>query len=57
MGALVANRRGLCRRGVEVRLANVSAQVWRALASAGLGTLFPPLEGAQPTPARAMAVA
>jgi anti-anti-sigma factor len=44
MGALVAYRRGLCRRGVEVRLANVPAQVWLALESAGLGTLFPPLE-------------
>jgi anti-anti-sigma factor len=44
MGALVAYRRGLGRRGVEVRLANVPAQVWLALESAGLGTLFPPKE-------------
>jgi anti-anti-sigma factor len=56
MGALVAYRRGLCRRGVEVRLANVAAQVWLALESAGLGTLFPPMEWEpQPRPP-AMAV-
>src|SRR6516162_1732065 len=30
MGALVAYRRGLCRRGVEIRLTNLSAQVWLA---------------------------
>src|SRR5262249_7683582 len=35
MGALVEYRRGLWRRGVEVRLANVQAQVWLALESAG----------------------
>jgi anti-anti-sigma factor len=40
MGALVEYRRGLWRRGVEVRLANVPAQVWLALESAGLGKLF-----------------
>jgi anti-anti-sigma factor len=40
MGALVTFRRGLCRRGVEVRLANVPAQVWSALESARLGKLF-----------------
>ena len=40
MGALVEYRRGLGRRGVEVRLANVQAQVWSALESAGLGKLF-----------------
>ena len=40
MGALVAYRRGLLRRGVELRLANVQAQVWLALESAGLGKLF-----------------
>ena len=56
-GALVAYRRGLCRRGVEVRLANVAAQVWLALESAGLGTLFPPMELEQPTQPPAMAVA
>ena len=44
MGALVAYRRALGRRGVELRLANVQAQVWLALESAGLGTLFPPME-------------
>jgi anti-anti-sigma factor len=48
MGALVAYRRGLGRRGVEVRLANVPARVWLALESAGLGTLFPPMEWAPP---------
>jgi anti-anti-sigma factor len=48
MGALVAYRRSLCRRGVEVRLANVQARVWLALESAGLGTLFPPMEWEQP---------
>jgi anti-anti-sigma factor len=40
MGALVEYRRGLGRRGVELRLANVQAQVWLALESAGLGKLF-----------------
>jgi anti-anti-sigma factor len=40
MGALVAYRRGLWRRGIEVRLANVQPQVWLALESAGLGKLF-----------------
>jgi anti-anti-sigma factor len=40
MGALIEYRRGLARRGVEIRLANVPAQVWLALESAGLGKLF-----------------
>jgi anti-anti-sigma factor len=44
IGALVAFRRGLLRRGVEVRLANVQAQVWLALESAGLGKLFEPID-------------
>jgi anti-anti-sigma factor len=44
MGALVAYRRDLCRRGVEVRLANVQARVWLALESAGLGSLFQCME-------------
>ena len=57
MGALVAYRRGLCRRGVEVRLANVPAQVWLALESAGLGTLLPPMEREPPLRPPAMAVA
>ena len=43
MGALVEYRRGLCRRGVEIRLANVQAKVWLALESAGLGQLFQPM--------------
>jgi anti-anti-sigma factor len=40
IGALIEYRRGLCRRGVEIQLANVQAQVWLALESAGLGKLF-----------------
>ena len=44
MGALVEYRRGLCRRGVEVRLANVPAQVWLALEVAGLGKLLEPID-------------
>ena len=57
MGALVAYRRGLWRRGVELRLANVPAQVWLALESAGLGPLFEPMDLEQPTRPPAMAVA
>jgi anti-anti-sigma factor len=49
MGALVVYRRGLWRRGVEVRLANVQAQVWLALESAGLGKLFEPIDLLEPT--------
>ena len=56
MGALVAYRRALCRRGIEVRLANVQAPVWLALESAGLGTLFPPMELEQ-YPSRARSAA
>jgi anti-anti-sigma factor len=48
MGALVEYRRGLLRRGVEVRLANVQAQVWLALESAGLGKLFEPIDLEEP---------
>ena len=44
MGALVEYRRGLCRRGVELRLANVQAQVWLALESTGLGKVFEPMD-------------
>ena len=55
MGALVAYRRGLGRRGVEVRLANVSAQVWLALESAGLGKLFERIDLEEPTPPAASA--
>jgi anti-anti-sigma factor len=44
MGVLVEYRRGLWRRGVEVRLANVPAPVWLALESAGLGKLFESME-------------
>ena len=57
MGALVEYRRGLCRRGVEIRLANVQAQVWLALESAGLGTLFQPMEWEPQTRPPAMTVA
>jgi anti-anti-sigma factor len=49
MGALVEYRRGLWRRGVEVRLANVQAQVWLALESAGLGKLFEVIDLEEPT--------
>ena len=52
---MVAYGRGLCRRGVEVRLANVQAKVWLALESAGVGQLLPPMDWAQPTPAPAVA--
>ena len=57
MGALVSYRRGVGRRGVEVRLANVQARVWLALESAGLGPLFEPMDLEQPTQSPAMAVA
>ena len=57
MGALVAYRRGLWRRGVELRLANVPAQVWLALEVAGLGQLFAPMDLEQPTQPPAMPVA
>jgi anti-anti-sigma factor len=49
MGALVEYRRGLCLRGIEVRLANVQAQVWLALESAGLGKLFETIDFDEPT--------
>src|SRR5262249_8151856 len=45
--------RGLCRRGVEVRLANVPAHVWLALESAGLGKLFETIDLEEPTRAPA----
>jgi anti-anti-sigma factor len=57
MGALVEYRRGLSRRGVEIRLANVQAPVWLALESAGLWGLFEPMELEPPVPAPATAVA
>jgi anti-anti-sigma factor len=49
MGALIEYRRGLCRRGAEIRLANVPAQVWLALESAGLGKLFGLIDLEEPT--------
>jgi anti-anti-sigma factor len=49
MGALVAYRGDLSRRGVEVWLANVPAQVWLALQTAGLGKLFEPIDLREPT--------
>jgi anti-anti-sigma factor len=49
MGALIEYRRGLGRRGVEVRLANVQPQVWLALESAGLGKLFELIDLEEPT--------
>ena len=50
MGALVSYRRGVGRRGVEVRLANVQARVWLALESAGLGKWFERIDLEGPTP-------
>jgi anti-anti-sigma factor len=44
MGALVEYRRGVWRRGIEIRLANIQAPVWLALERAGLGDLFEPME-------------
>jgi anti-anti-sigma factor len=55
MGALVEYRRGLLRRGVEVRLANVQAQVWLALELAGLGKLLEPIDLEEPTRPAAIA--
>jgi anti-anti-sigma factor len=57
MGALIEYRRGLLRRGVEVRLANVQAQVWLALESAGLGKLFGTIDLQEPTRPAASALA
>jgi anti-anti-sigma factor len=48
MGALLEYRRGLCRRGIELRLANVRAQVWLPLQLAGLGTLFETIDLEEP---------
>ena len=56
MGALLEYRRGLSRRGVEIRLANVPAQVWLALELAGLGKLFETIDLPEPTRPPAMAV-
>ena len=49
MGALIEYRRGLGRRGVEVRLTNVQARVWLALELAGLGKLFERIDLEEPT--------
>jgi anti-anti-sigma factor len=49
LGALVEYRRDLRRRGVEVGLANVPAQVWLTLELAGLGKLFEPIDLDEPT--------
>jgi anti-anti-sigma factor len=49
MGALVDYRRGLWRRGIEVRLANVQPQAWLALELAGLWNLFKPMDLEQQT--------
>ena len=57
MGALVEYRRGLGRRGVEVRLTSVPAQVWLALELAGLGKLFELIDLEEPTRPAANAVA
>jgi anti-anti-sigma factor len=50
MGTLDSYRRGVGRRGVEVRLANVQAQVWLALEAAGLGKYFERINLEEPTP-------
>ena len=50
MGALVEYRRGLLRRGVEVRLANAQAHVWLAL-------VFGTMELPEPSQPAAIAVA
>jgi hypothetical protein len=50
-GVRVDYRRGLGRRGVEVRLADVQALVWLALESARRGQWFEPLDLEQPRPA------
>ena len=57
MGALVVYRRGLQRRGVEIRLANAQAQVWLALEMVGLWKLFEPMDLQEPTRPAAGAVA
>jgi anti-anti-sigma factor len=57
MNALVEYRRGLVRRGVEVRLANVQAPIWSALEMAGLWRLFEPFDLKEPTRPRASAPA
>jgi anti-anti-sigma factor len=57
MGTLVAYRRGLVRRGVEVRLANVQEPIRSALKMAGLWTLFEPMDLQGPTQPAASAVA
>jgi anti-anti-sigma factor len=57
MGALVNYRRGLARRGVAVRLANVQERVWSALERVGLGKLFERINLEEPTPPAAIAVA
>jgi anti-anti-sigma factor len=49
MRALIEYRRGLGRRGVEVRLANVYAPVWMTLELAGLWKLFQPMDLVQQT--------
>ena len=56
MGALIEYRRDLCRRGVDIRLANVPAQVWLALELAGLRKLFETIDLPDPTRPPAMAV-
>jgi len=57
MGALVDYRRHLWRRGIEVRLTNVPAQVWLALESAGLLGLFQPIDMEEQTRPPAVGVA
>ena len=49
IGALISYRRGMARRGVKVRLANVQPPVWMALESAGLSRLFERIDLEEPT--------
>jgi anti-anti-sigma factor len=49
MRDLVEFRRGLCRRGVDLRVANVPAQIWTALEAAGLGKSFELIAREEPT--------
>ena len=57
MGALIEYRRGVARRGVEVRFANVQPRVWMALELAGLGTLLERIDLEEPGRPPAMPVA
>jgi anti-anti-sigma factor len=55
MGVLVQHCRGLWRRGIEVRLANVQPQVRMTLELAGLWKLFQPINSDELTKTAASA--